>query len=162
MHKAPFTIHGLLYIYSWPCSIVNLSQSWCPQTHNWGALVSNANYWWTIYRKTFIFSFFFSKNCRCVLLQSDKFTTKKFKKKKLMVCARRLSLVFWAEKEAAFTRKISTMLFRIFRSVAGWKKIIQKECNAEKNNPKLYSTNQFLSACFQAHIAMLLPPVCVQ
>ena len=41
------------------------------------------------------------------------------------------------------------------------KKIIKKKYD-DDNNPKLYYTHQFLSACFQFHITMLMPPVCMQ
>ena len=62
--------------------------------------------------------------------------------------------------ETKHTRNLAhTLKYHVipcFHACGWWEK------NYKENKPKLYSTNQFFSACFQVHIAMLLHPVCIQ
>ena len=57
--------------------------------------------------------------------------------------------------KAAFKRETVTLFFLVFSPVVGEKK------QDVKNNSKMYSTYQLLSVCFQVHITMFMPPVCM-
>ena len=51
--------------------------------------------------------------------------------------------------------------YSVFSGLWLVEKIIEKKYDAE-NKPKVYSTHQFLSTCFQFHISIFLRPVCMQ